>query len=263
MQLTSRRALMCAVALVALGACAQHARSSSAEDAAGPAVSGTIAYRERVALPPDAIAEVSLIDATVQDDAARVVATTTVRADGREVPLPFSLRYDAGKIVKTDLYTVRASIKSGGELLFATDIARPVITQDNPTSVDLILARVDPTQAAESGDLAGSSWILVDLNGAGVVADTRVTLDFARNGRATGTGSCNRYFATVDISGSSIRFGAVGATRMACAATAASMQEVKYFGALEGASRFTLEGGVLSIYGSGANRPLRFRRASP
>jgi putative lipoprotein len=128
--------------------------------------------------------------------------------------------------------------------------------------VDLVLTRVDPTEASGTGDLAGSSWILEDLNGAGVVADTRVTLDFAEKGRATGTGSCNRYFATVEISGSSIRFGAVGATRMACAATAASLQEVKYFGALEAASRFTLEEGVLSIYGD-AKRPLRFRRAAP
>jgi heat shock protein HslJ len=89
-----------------------------------------------------------------------------------------------------------------------------------------------------------------------------VTLDFAAKGRATGTGSCNRYFSTVEISGSSIRFGEVGATRMACTAPAASLQEVKYFEALEGASRFTLEGDVLSIYG-GAKRPLRFRRAAP
>jgi putative lipoprotein len=261
MQLTPPRALTCVVALMAMSACAQHSRSSSAEDAASASVTGTVAYRERVALPPDATAEISLIDATVQDDAARVVATTTVRADGRQPPLPFSLAYDASKIAKTHLYTVRAAIKSGAELLFATDIARAVITQENPTHVDLMLTRVDPTEASESGDLAGSSWVLEDLNGTAVVAGTRATLDFAEKGRATGTGSCNRYFATVEISGSSIRFGAVGATRMACAATAVSLQEVKYFAALEAASRFTLEGGVLSIYGD-AKRPLRFRRAA-
>jgi putative lipoprotein len=262
MHLTLPRALACAGALTALGACAHQSRSSSGEGAASATVSGTVAYRERVALPPDAIVEVSLIDATLQDDAARAVATTTVRADGRQVPLPFSLPYDASRIAKSRLYTVRATIKSGGELLFTTDIARAVITQENPTHVDLMLSRVDPTAASETGDLAGSSWVLEDLNGEGVVAGSRVTLEFTEKGRATGTGSCNRYFATVEISGSSIRFGAVGATRMACAATTVSLQEVKYFGALEAANRFTLEEGVLSIYG-GAKRPLRFRRAVP
>jgi heat shock protein HslJ len=123
-----------------------------------------------------------------------------------------------------------------------------------------MLSRVDPTAARASGELPGSSWILEDLNGAAVVADTRVMLDFAEKGWATGTGSCNRYFSTIEISGSSIRFGAVGATRMACA-TAVSLQEIKYFEALESSNRFALEGDVLSIHGS-AGRPLRFRRAA-
>jgi heat shock protein HslJ len=177
------------------------------------------------------------------------------------VPLPFSLRYDPGKIDKKHLYIARATITSGGQLLFTTDQVRGVITQGNPTNVDLVLTRVDPEAASTSGDLAGSSWVLEDLNGADVVEGTHVTLDFAEKGRATGNASCNRYFSTVDISGSSIRFGAVGATRMACA-TAISLQEVKYFEALEAAHRFTIEGSTLSIYGSGS-RPLRFTRATP
>ena len=247
-----------ALALIAIGACAHHGGSSSGESAA---LTGTVAYRERVALPPDAVAEVTLIDATIQDVAAPVVAKATFPSEGKQVPLPFSLRYDAGKLDKTHLYTVRATIKSGGQMLFTTDQVRGVITQGNPTHVDLMLSRVDPEAAGATGDLAGSSWVLEDLNGDGVVEGTHVTLDFAEKGRATGSGSCNRYFSTVEISGSSIRFGAVGATRMACG-TAVSLQEVKYFEALEAAHRFTIEGGTLSIFGGGS-KPLRFTRATP
>jgi putative lipoprotein len=224
-------------------------------------VSGTVTYRERVALPPDAVAEVWVIDATVADAKAPPVASVTVPSQGAQVPLPFSISYDAGRIDKSHLYTIRASITSKGEVLFASDIARGVITQGNPTRVDLVLSRVDPTTANATGDLAGSSWVLTDFQGAAIVPGTRVTLDFSAPGRVTGTGSCNRYFATVEMSGSSIRFGAVGATRMACG-TAVSLQEVKYFEALESANRFTVEGGVLSVYG-GAPRPLRFERAAP
>jgi putative lipoprotein len=244
--------------LAALGACAHQPRESLGE---GATLTGTVAYRERVALPPDAIAEISLIDASVQDAAAQPVAKVTVQSEGKQVPLPFSLQYDPGKIDKRHLYIARATITSGGQLLFTTDQVRGVVTQGNPTNVDLVLARVDPEAASASGDLGGSSWVLEDLNGAGVVEGTHVTLDFAEKGRATGNGSCNRYFSTVDISGSSIRFGAVGATRMACA-TAISLQEVKYFEALEAAHRFTIESGTLSIYGSGS-KPLRFTRAAP
>jgi putative lipoprotein len=246
-------------ALVVIGACAHQSKSSEGTD--GATLTGTVAYRERVALPPDAVAEISLIDATVQDAAAQVVAKVTVPSEGKQVPLPFALPYDASKIDEKHLYTARATIKSGGQLLFTTDQVRGVVTQGNPTRVDLMLARVDPEAAMVSGDLAGSSWVLEDLNGAGIVDGTHVTLDFAEKGRATGNGSCNRYFSTVDISGTSIRFGAVGATRMACA-TAISLQEVKYFEALEAAHRFTIEGGTLSIFGSGS-KPLRFTHATP
>jgi putative lipoprotein len=251
-------AAMMVGAVAAIGACAHQARESSGE---GATLTGTVAYRERVALPPDAVAEISLIDATVQDAAAPVVAKATVPSEGKQVPLPFSLRYDASKIDKTHLYTARATIKGGGQILFTTDQVRGVITQGNPTHVDLMLTRVDPETAGATGDLAGSHWVLADLNGDGLVEGTHVTLDFAEKGRATGSGSCNRYFSTVEISGSSIRFGAVGATRMACG-TAISLQEVKYFEAIEAAHRFTIEGNTLSIFGGGS-KPLRFTRATP
>ncbi len=263
----SLRAAAPAIALAVLSGCAHPAPSPSADVAGASTLTGIISYRERVALPPDAIAEISLIDATIQDVAATVVARTTVKSEGRQVPLPFALRYDPGRIDRKHLYTVRAVIRSGGAPLWTTDIARAVITQGNPTDVAIMLTRVDPDagtltgRATSQGGLAGSSWVLEELNGDRPIADVRVTLDFSAPGRATGNGSCNRYFATVDIAGESIRFGAVGATRMACATTI-SLQEVKYFGALESASRFEVEGNTLTIYGS-ARRPLRFSRSTP
>ncbi|MEO7039632.1 MAG: YbaY family lipoprotein [Gemmatimonadaceae bacterium] len=262
------RAAVAAFAFAAFGACA-HSTGASPNAGGGEsaAITGSVAYRERVALPPDAVAEVSLIDATAQDVAATTVATTMVRSEGKQVPIPFTLRYDASRIDKSHLYTVRAVIKSGAQLLWTTDIVRAVITQGNPTHVDLMLTRVDPGAASGGGgagargELAGSSWVLTDLGNARALDDPPTTLDFATKGKASGSGSCNRYFATVEISGTSIRFGAVGATRMTCA-TPVSLQEVRYFEALESSSRFDVDGNTLSIYGSGT-RPLRFTRAAP
>lgn len=214
----SSRLLSVSLALATLSACGHQTRSSSGDLTGGATLTGTVAYRERVALPPDAAAEISLIDATIQDKAATVVAKTTVKSEGKQVPLAFTLRYDAGRIDKKHLYTVRAVIRSGDELLWTTDIVRAVITQGNPTDVALMLTRVDPDAgvgaggASSKGELAGSSWVLEELNDDRAIADVRVTLDFGAQGKVTGNGSCNRYFATVDISGESIRFGAVGAT---------------------------------------------------
>ncbi len=254
-----------AITLAAVSACAHHPGPASSENAPNSAVTGSLTYHERVALPPDAVVDVSVVDATgmdatAQDSAGSVLATAVVRAEGRQLPLPFAVHYDASKVDKQHLYTIRAAITSGGQKIFATDVMRAVITQGNPREVDLVLSRVNPSSAAATGDLAGTSWELAELGGESVVSGTHITLDFAEKGRATGNGSCNRYFSTVEISGSSIRFGAVGATRMACA-TAVSLQEVKYFEALEAAHRFTIEDNTLSIYGGGP-RPLRFTRAT-
>jgi len=248
------------VAIVAIGACS-HPSQSAPDSGVASAVTGTVGYQQRVSLPADAVVELSVVDAAAADSTSRVLATATVSAAGRQLPLPFSVPFDASRVRKQHLYTLRADIRSGSEMLFTTDIARAVITQGNPTNVDLLLTRVDPEASTASNELPGTSWVLQDLAGDGIVAGTHVTLDFSANGRATGNGSCNRYFATVEISGSSIRFGAVGATRMACA-TPVSLQEVRYFGALEAASEFTVEGNTLSI-SSGSGRPLRFVRAAP
>ena len=46
-------------------------------------VTGTVDYRERMALPPDAVVEVRLSDVSRQDVAAPVIAETTVLPEGR------------------------------------------------------------------------------------------------------------------------------------------------------------------------------------
>jgi uncharacterized lipoprotein YbaY len=82
-------------------------------------LSGTVAYRERMALPSDAVIQVQLSDVSVQDVAA---PETTVTRQGRLVPLPFELHYEAGKIDPKKTYAVRATIRSGGQLLCSCSV---------------------------------------------------------------------------------------------------------------------------------------------
>jgi uncharacterized lipoprotein YbaY len=140
-------------------------------------VKGSVAYRERMALPPDAVVDVKLYDVSVQDGAAPVIAQTTVVPAGREVPLPFELRYDPKKIQPTGWYALRATIRSGGRLVFTTDTVHRVVTHGNPTHVDLQLVRVgdgaDPTSASAArveairANLAGYRAV----HGAGAAGD--------------------------------------------------------------------------------------------
>lgn len=221
---------------------------------AGSIISGTVTYRERMALPPDAVVEVRLHDVSRQDAEAPLLAETVVRPEGRQVPLPFELRYDPARITPRGAYAVRATIRSGGRTLFTTDAVHRVITEGNPTKVDLLLRR-----AGEAASLNGTAWRLDDLGGAGVINDAEATLEFFEQGGVGGKGSCNRFTGTVEISGESIRFGRLGSTMMACA-EAVGAQERRYLAALENAERYRVEGSTLLLYGRGSDPLSKFAR---
>jgi putative lipoprotein len=111
-----------------------------------PMLNGSVSYRERVALPDDAVIEIQLSDVSRQDVAADVIAETTVRPDGRQVPIPFQLPYPADRIQADHTYAVRALIRSQGRMMFATDRAHHVLTRGNPSSVEIMLVRADGRQ---------------------------------------------------------------------------------------------------------------------
>ncbi len=225
----------------------------------GSILTGTVSYRERMALPTDAIVEVKLSDVSRQDVATPVVAETTILTQGRQVPFRFELRYDPMKLLPNRTYAIRASIRSGDGLLFTTDAAYHVTPQGNPGTVDLLLVRAG--QPSPVG-LWGTSWRLEDLGGVGVLGRVQATLEFPEPGRASGSGSCNRFSGSVNVTGDSITFGALGSTRMSCA-EAIGLQEARYLDGLRNAERIVVEGTALSIYFKGTGKPLRFIRVTP
>jgi putative lipoprotein len=115
------------------------AAAVSGEEPPAAAVTGHILYREHISLPPDAVVRVRLEIAAEPERPPRRVAELTVRTDGRQVPIPFTLPYDAARILPDKRYQVRAWIDSGDQLLFATRAAYPVITKGNPSKVEILV----------------------------------------------------------------------------------------------------------------------------
>jgi putative lipoprotein len=132
-------------------------------------VQGTLTYREHVALPADAIVEVKLSDTSQEDATGSFLAATTIRAEGRQVPIPFELPYDSSKIDRDRTYVVRASIRSGAETIFTTTAIHPVITKGHSKKADLVLVKVGAVEGEELGSLVGTSWLLQELQGTGVL----------------------------------------------------------------------------------------------
>ncbi len=133
--------MLALLGLVLVG-CAAAGAGKAATSTESGVLRGSVSYRERMALPSDAVLEVVLVDVSRQDVGAPVIAEVTVYPEGRQVPLPFELRYAPAKIDPDRSYALRATIHSGAQMLFTTDTAYRVITQGNPTHVDLWLVRV-------------------------------------------------------------------------------------------------------------------------
>lgn len=109
--------------------------------AARAVVTGTVTYRERIALRPDAVVEVKLLDISRADAPSTTIGEQIIENPG-QVPVSFEIEYNPEEIDQRFSYVVRATITEGGKLSFTTDTRYPVITRDSPTHLDLVLVKV-------------------------------------------------------------------------------------------------------------------------
>ncbi|NWF81886.1 MAG: YbaY family lipoprotein [Chloroflexi bacterium] len=105
-------------------------------------VDGTVTYLQRIALPPEAVIQVQLVDVSRADAPAIVLATSSFQAGGRQVPFPFALPYDPARIDERYTYAVQARITLNGQLRFIATERYAVITRGNPTTVEVIVRPV-------------------------------------------------------------------------------------------------------------------------
>jgi putative lipoprotein len=105
-------------------------------------VTGTVAYRARIALPPTAVLHVQLADVSRADAPAIVIGERFIETGGRQVPIPFEIPYDPAKIDPRMTYAVQARIEDRGQLLFVNDRHYAVVTGAAPMHVDMELVGV-------------------------------------------------------------------------------------------------------------------------
>lgn len=91
------------------------------------AVTGTVTYRQRIALPDNAVVLVELADISIADAPAFVLASQQFRTNGRQVPFSFALNFDTSNITESGVYSVSARVLVDGELAWISDTVTPVI----------------------------------------------------------------------------------------------------------------------------------------
>lgn len=162
-----------ATLVLAMAACAL-LLAAACQDDSGPAnatnevtsgrepnasVTGSVTYRERIALTPDAQVVVELRDVSLADAAAPLIARQTISEPG-QVPIDYKVEYNRDDIDSGRTYSVTASIiESDGRLAFTNDTVREVITRGNPNRVDMVLVLVQPPPELTTEGQDWRTWV--------------------------------------------------------------------------------------------------------
>ena len=232
---------------------AQAGDDGSAASSLSGRISGTVTYRERIALPPDAIVEVVLLDVSLMDVAAKKLAEQVIQPT-HSVPIPFVLAYDPDMVDARMSYAVRATIRRGDNLLFVTDRHYGVLTRGASEQVDLVLIRSGGGSApVADASLTNTRWLLRTLGGEPVqLADGRRPpfLQFMSQGegnRVHGFAGCNNFNGGYEIGEGKLSFGNLASTMMACP----EMElEDRFYALLQAVETFDIEAGWLILSGA-------------
>jgi len=98
----------------------------------------------------------------------------------------------------------------------------------------------DDTQRHSTISLPGTVWQIEDIDKAGIVDRSMITLQFADAEGTAGSTGCNRYFGSFSLEGEQLIFSQLGSTRRACI-PALMDQERRFLEALQGIASYSVD----------------------
>jgi putative lipoprotein len=216
------------------------------------AVTGTVTYLQRIALPPNAVVKVTLEDVSLADAPAKVLAEKEISTAGKQVPIPFDLAYSSSDLQPSHRYSMHATIKADDKLLFTSTTGYPVLTPGAPSEARIVVQQVPATPSApqSAAPLEGTHWALNELAGQQVPPATghqSAYLQFTAEGnRVAGSTGCNRLTGAYQKTGSGLKFNPIATTMMACLGPVME-QENKFKDALNSTTRYRIQGNTLVL----------------
>ncbi|RSS98915.1 META domain-containing protein [Streptomyces sp. WAC07149] len=103
------------------------------------------------------------------------------------------------------------------------------------------------TPPVPDAPLTATSWTVRSVAGTTAPADREARFTLTHEGQASGTLGCNRFSAPVTVDGTTVAFGPVTSTRMACEGAAGEVERAltTLFGA--GPLTWKVQGGTLTL----------------
>ncbi len=173
-------------------------------------LTGTVTYRERIALPPKATVIVSLSRYNSQGQS--LVSELTLVLSDRQVPVDFVLPYNLGGTEKGETYGLTARILDGSTVLFESEKAEMVIS-NKKFKADLHLVRAIPVPS--SWKMEDREWTLRWMEGKEIKAERPPTLRFVPTGnRVEAFAGVNRMGGSYQLDGSLLQVDPGAMTKM-------------------------------------------------
>ena len=205
-----------------LGACSTAQSGTPPPVAQAPLVtrvSGQLAYRERIALPPTSRVEVVISNITEGAGQEQVVARSVRSLNQAGPPIPFTLDVSRDRLPAGPLFGLRAFIYGDdGRQMFRTgtpvlvDLGKPVF--DTGT----VMLRMTPSGgdgAAGVPGIHGTRWVVGQL-GAVRTTGPRPSFTFALDKTLNGSGGCNQFSGTYTLNGDRLAIDTGAGTLRAC-----------------------------------------------
>ncbi len=212
-------------------------------------VTGTLMYRERIALRPGSVAEVWLLDTSRADVPAIEIAYQRIEDPGSP-PIPFVLNYDPADIRDGMQYSVRGTIKHGDQLIFTSDTHYPVLTRGAGNTAEVLLVMVDRARGKPAASLTDTYWKLTSIgtdayHHEGEQGEPHLKFDGGA-GIVSGQTGCNSFTGGFETSGDSLQFGNLAVTMRAC--ISGMDIERAYLDKLGAVNRYGISGNTLTLY---------------
>ncbi|MDF1836033.1 MAG: META domain-containing protein [Alteraurantiacibacter sp. bin_em_oilr2.035] len=220
----SRHLVVAAAAMaMSLSACATLPPETGASDPVMvKTIDGTLSYRERIALPPDAMMEIVVSDITYGSERELVLSRTMRKIGQSSMPIPFTTQVSRAIASDGPLYGLRAYIREpDGTVLFRS--SEPFLLNLQSDRIDIgniVLTMTSPDDAGplEISGVHDIEWHVTQIAYDVVSTPTAPVLTFGVDNRFYGSTGCNNFSGEYELDGSSIDLDTLAVTRRACEA---------------------------------------------
>jgi len=94
-------------------------------------ITGSVDFKEKVDLAPNAVVTIELQDTSIQDAKAITLVSLTINGL-KSFPIPFEIEYSPGEINPKKTYSLSVRITTDKQLDYINDTQIPVITRGSP-----------------------------------------------------------------------------------------------------------------------------------